>query len=105
MRACRTVVATALLGMAAGMCFDADGASLGVGITIVETCQVETHGSGNGAPMDTVRSGCRTDTPYSVALDGRPLRDDGRSPPAAVPDDGISAISADPGRRIATFTF
>jgi len=103
MRAFRTVVATALLGMAGGMCFDACGASLRVGITIVETCRVEARG--NGHPPAAVRADCLTDKPFSIALDGRPLQNDGRSRPAAVPDDGLIGVSTHPTRRIATFTF
>lgn len=103
MRVCRIAAATALFGMMAGVCSDASSASLRVGITIVETCRVETHG--HGAPMGPVRAGCWTDTPFSVDLDGRPLRDDGRSRPAAVPGDAVSAAGAAPRRRIATFTF
>ncbi len=105
MHACRIAIATALLSMAVATPFAAKSASLRVGITIVEACNIRTTAFDPERARDPVQADCSADTPYSVALGGRSMRDDGRSRPATVPEGGGILVSADHGVRIATFTF
>ncbi len=104
MHACRIAVATALLSMAVATPFAAKSASLRVGITIVEACNVRTTAFDSERARDPVQADCSADTPYSVALGNRSMRADGRSRPGIVPDDGTVLISAEQRFRIVTFT-
>ncbi|MGH8084975.1 MAG: hypothetical protein ACREPV_06840 [Lysobacter sp.] len=103
MHACRIAVATALLSMAVAAPFAAESASLRVGITIVEACNIRTTAFDSERERDPVQADCSADTPYSVALGDRSMPD-GRSRPALVPDDG-KVLTAGKKVRIATFTF
>lgn len=102
MHACAKVLAFTLLGTAVAFPFAAKGASLHIGITIVEACDVQTPGPSSGHADRPVEAECSSDTPYSVAVENHPIRGDGRSRPAIVPHDGGSV--APPGFRVATFT-
>ncbi|GAB2620450.1 hypothetical protein GCM10027191_15660 [Novilysobacter erysipheiresistens] len=102
MHACGKALAFALLGTAVAFPIAAKSASLHIGITIVEACDVRTREFASSHPGDPVEAKCSSDTPYSVAVESHPAHGDGRPLPAIVPDDG-SAV-APPGYRIATFT-
>lgn len=102
MHVCGKVLAFALLGTAVVSPFAAKSASLHIGITIVEACDVRTPGLASGHAGNPVEADCSSDTPYSVALGSHSMHGDGRSRPAIVPDDGTAVAPS--GFRIATFT-
>lgn len=102
MHACGKALAFALLGTAVAFPIAAKSASLHIGITIVEACDVRTPGLASSHTGNPVQAKCSSDTPYSVAVENHPMHGDGRSHPAIVPDDGSAVVP--PGFRIATFT-
>ena len=105
MHVCRLAMASVLLGMAVSTPSAVSGASLNVGITIVQGCGARTmnYFDTPAATGTAVQTDCPANTPYSVAVGDRAM-EDGRSRPPVVPQD-THLVSVDQRFRIATMTF
>ncbi|MGY1425197.1 hypothetical protein [Lysobacter sp. A289] len=104
MHARRIAVATALLGMAFATPFATESASIRVGITIVQACNIQTTAFDSERAFNPVQADCSAKTPYSIALGDRSVHDDGRSRPAIVPDDNAVPSSPEQPLPVATLT-